>query len=248
VVLILSAHPVIAQHDPDWDPRRAYSTRADLQASLVHLDSVANASRASDAERSQARRSAALVRARLADGDLQPGDRVLLRVEAETQLTDTFVVNEARRLLLPTIGEVPVAGVLRSELEAYLRTRLAVFIQHPVVTARPLIRLAVIGEVGRPGFYLVSPTSQLEDALMTAGGPTHDSKLSGLEIQHSNGDTWAGDGLQREISAGRTLDELGVRSGDRVYVPRHRDMARILGIVTALVTIPLAIMTIRHGF
>src|SRR3989442_7107013 len=66
----------------------------------------------------------------------------------------------------------------RSTLFPY--TTLFRSIKNPVVRARPLIRIAVIGEVTRPGFYLVPPTSQVEDAVMAAAGPTQNAKLAGL--------------------------------------------------------------------
>jgi protein involved in polysaccharide export with SLBB domain len=232
----LSAGPVAAQQPAALDTRRVYATRADLQALLPGLDSAARAR----------------VRARLAEGDFQPGDRVLLNVEGEQQLADTFTVDDARTLRLPTIGEVPLKGVLRSELEDYLRTRLAVYIQKPIVRARPLIRIGVIGEVGRPGFYLVPPTSQLEDVIMIAGGPTHDSKLKALVVQRTDGEVLGKEVLQQAMIDGRSLDQLGMRSGDRLFLPKRHDLGRstttVITIVTALVTIPAAIFGITRLF
>ena len=38
------------------------------------------------------------------------------------------------------------------------------------------IRIGVMGEVSRPGFYLVAPTSQVEDAVMAAAGATQNAR------------------------------------------------------------------------
>jgi protein involved in polysaccharide export with SLBB domain len=244
----LCARPASAQQPVDWDSRRIYTNRGELQALLARLDSVAAASTGSSDHKAEARRNAVAVRARLGGGDFQPGDRILLRVEGEQQLSDTFSVDESRSLLLPTIGAVPLAGVLRSELESYLRARLAVFIQKPVVRAQSLIRIAITGEVNRPGYYLLPPTSQVSDAIMAAGGPTHDSKLSGLVVQRTDGEVWGKDVVQRAIVDGRTLDQLGVRSGDRLFLPRHNDFQRTVTLLSALLTIPVTIYALTRLF
>ena len=246
LLLALGTQPLAGQKPSEWDTRRVYMTRPQLEALLARLDSVARSRGASGGQQAQALRDAAPLRQRLADGDFQPGDRVLLRVEGEQQLSDTFTVEEGRLLRLPTIGEVPLTGVLRSELEDHVRTRLAAFIKNPVVRARPLIRIGVMGEVSRPGFYLVAPTSQVEDAVMAAAGATQNAKLSGIVVQRTDGEEWKGAALQQAMAEGRTLDELGIRSGDRLLVPRHSDVGRTMSIIAALVTIPVTIYTLTR--
>jgi len=246
LLLGLGMGPLTGQTPGDREVRRVQVTRPQLEALVARLDSVAQSRAASGDQQVQARRDAARFRQRLADGDFQPGDRVLLRVEGEPQLTDTFTVEEGRLLRLPNIGELPLAGVLRAELEDHVRTRLAAFIKNPVVRARPLIRIAVIGEVTRPGFYLVPPTSQVEDAVMAAAGPTQNAKLAGLVVQRTDGEEWKGAALQQAMAEGRTLDELGIRSGDHLFVPRHGDAARTVTLIAALVTIPATIFALTR--
>ncbi len=250
VVGVGAAGPVQAavRQGSECDTRRVYASRAEVEALLPRLDSTARARAASEREREEARRCADRVRARLAAGDFQPGDRVLLRVEGEQQLSDTFTVDEGRVLRLPAVGAIPLAGVLRGELEDYLGARLGQFIRDPVVHARALIRVGVVGEVSRPGFYLVSPTGQVADVLMAVGGPTQAAKLGGMTVERGDGAVWQGETLRRAIAAGQTLDELGIRSGDQFTVPRRGDFARTAGIIAGLVTIPVAIYTATRIF
>src|SRR5687767_10452918 len=100
----------------------------------------------------------------------QAGDRVLLTVEGDSVLSDTFTVVAGPALRLPDIGEISLAGVARSGLEAHLTRELGRYIKDPVVEARALIRVSVAGEVTRPGFYAVPIDLVLPDALMLAGG------------------------------------------------------------------------------
>ena len=79
----------------------------------------------------------------------QVGDRVLLHVEGDSALSDTFTVVAGPALRLPDIGEISLAGVRRTDLESHLQHELSRYIKDPVVQARALIRVSVTGEVAR---------------------------------------------------------------------------------------------------
>lgn len=176
-------------------------------------------------------------------GDLQVGDRILLEVEGEPQLSDTFAVGPGLTLTLPVVGEIALAGVRRGELESYLTQQLARYLKDPVVRARALLRISILGEVERPGFYAVRADAVLADALMMAGGPTRDAKFDALRIERGETRIWDGKPLQEAIARGLTLEKMNLRTGDHVLVPRRggrglEGTVRVLGI---LVTIPAAI-------
>src|SRR3989442_925667 len=97
-------------------------------------------------------------------------DRPRLAVEGEKELSDTFTVGPGRLLPLPGIGDVPLEGVLRTELQAYLTRRLAQNLNDPVVRAQAFVRLSIQGEVTRPGYYGIPAEALLSAALMAAGG------------------------------------------------------------------------------
>ncbi len=183
-------------------------------------------------------------------GVFQMGDRVLVRVEGDSGLTGTFAVGPGPALMLPEIGEIPLAGVRRSEVEAYLSQHLGRYLKDPVVHAKALIRVSIIGEVEHPGFYSVAVDAALGDALMQAGGPTRDAKVAALRIERAGKSILEGDSLQLAFARGLTVDQAGLRDGDGFVVPRlaphSPDTAwRILGV---LVSIPAAIYGITRVF
>ena len=139
----------------------------------------------------------------------QVGDRILLHVEGDSALTDTFTVVAGPALRLPNIGEVSLAGVQRGDIEAHLTRELGRYINDPVVQARALIRVSVVGEVTRPGFYAVPIDLVLTDALMLAGGATKDARVDRLQILRGNSSLWNGNARQilkrhRESDRART--------------------------------------------
>jgi protein involved in polysaccharide export with SLBB domain len=178
--------------------------------------------------------------AQTAAPEFQAGDRILLRVEGDSALSDTFTVVAGPALRLPVVGEISLAGVRRADLEAHLTRELSRYIKAPVVQARALIRVSVLGEVTRPGYYAVPADLVLADALMVAGGATRDARVDKLRILRGNSQVWGGNDLQQQIARGATLDNLGIRAGDRIQIPGQRDPEskwRIAGIiVTSLAT------------
>jgi polysaccharide export outer membrane protein len=177
------------------------------------------------------------------------GDRILLVVEGDSTLSDTFTVVSGPAIELPVIGAVSLAGVPRTGVEAHLARELGRYLKNAVVHARALIRLSILGAVARPGFYAVPTDLVLADALMVAGGPTQDARADKLRIHRGGGGgvVWGGPKLQAEIARGATLEELGLRAGDRVEVPKGRDTESTVRIVGALVTIPIAVCVIAKG-
>src|SRR2546426_976270 len=120
---------------------------------------------------------------RAVQGDFEPGDQILLEVEGDSQFTHIFNVGPGPALTLPVIGAIPLGGVRRANVEAYLGEQLAKYMKHPVVHAKVLVRLGVLGEVEHPGYYAVPAGAVVSDALMAAGGPTKDAKFTGARIE-----------------------------------------------------------------
>ncbi|HEV8304165.1 MAG TPA: polysaccharide biosynthesis/export family protein [Gemmatimonadales bacterium] len=180
--------------------------------------------------------------------DFQAGDRILLRVEGDSVLSDTFTVVAGPALRLPSVGEISLAGVHRADLETYLTRELSRYLKDPVVHARALIRVAVLGEVLHPGFYAVPLDLVLADALMVAGGPTQDAKVDKLRIVRSGASVWSGSRLQTAIARGSTLEDLRLRAGDRIEVPGGRrdpeSKWRTVGMIVTTVATAVTIITV----
>ena len=179
---------------------------------------------------------------------VQVGDRLLLQVAGEQQLSDTFTVGEGPSITLPDFGAVPLAGIRRADVELYLRQQLAKYLKRPEVRARVLIRLSILGEVEHPGFYAVPADLVLADAMMRAGGPTREAAMPKMRIERDGRVMWEGGRLQRALGENLTIDQLDLHGGDRVVVPvlQRHDAEGVLRIVALLVTLPAAIYGIKQ--
>jgi len=243
LVALLAApplRPAAGQERAGWNALGLGATRQALAARAARLEQAGQGA--------DALREAAAIRARLARGDFRVGDRILLTVEGEKELSDTFTVGLGGQLTLPLIGNVPLEGVLRSELQDYVTHRLAQNLRDPEVRTRVFVRLSVQGAVTHPGYYGVPADALLSDALMAAGGTMQEANLGRLRIERSGKPIWEGKPLQQAIAEGRTLDGAGLVAGDQVIVPRRSgatagDVLRLVGV---LVTIPVTIYTLTR--
>lgn len=242
VLLVMMAWLALAARAPaqapaEIDARRFFATRAELTALLEGLPHTS--------------RAAEVARQRLTDGDLQIGDGVLLAVEGEPLLSDTFVVSAARELTLPMVGQVPVRGVLYVEMEPYLTTAIGRQLRDPVVRARGFVRLLVTGGVARPGVYLVPADALLSDAVMAAGGLTADSRMSDMTAQRAGVPVIAGQQMKAALAEGRTLAQVNLRSGDELVLPMNKsntDAFYRVRMVGVLLSIPLTIYSLTRIF
>jgi polysaccharide biosynthesis/export protein len=195
-----------------------YVSRDSLVQLLKRSEETAASRAYSGALRDRARRESDLLRSRLENGDFQVGDRILLKVERQPELSDTFTVRQGPVLPLPEIREFPLTGLLRAELEPRLVEHLKAFLVDPRVEATPLMRVWIDGGVTTPGVYLVPSQSLVTDVLMQAGGTTREARLNSISIVRDNKVIWEGELLQKAITEGRTLDQLSMRAGDRIVV------------------------------
>ena len=222
LLLAAGAGLVEAQILPESDPGRSVRTRADLERLLADYESALASPAYSEGVKQAIRRDAERVRDRLRDGDFRLGDAVLLYVEGEPTLPDTVRVEAGPKIALPLFGDIPLAGVLRSEISEHLTRELARFIKDPVVRAEALMRLSIQGQVASPGFYVVPAQILVSQALMVAGGPAAEADLDDLRIERGAQTLLSGDVLQEALREGLTLDQLNLQAGDQVVLPAQR--------------------------
>jgi protein involved in polysaccharide export with SLBB domain len=222
VVLLLAVAPTTVlgqQPQRPANPEGLHLGRQDLQDLLTQLEHTAESPSADQNTRQQARSNAARIRQRLQEGDFRAGDRIVLEVRMEPDMSGEFTVEPGRTITLPAVGAISLTGVLRSELEEHIRQELGRYLQTPSVRARSLIRLAIVGEVGSPGYYTVPASLLLEDAVMTAGGPTRSANLDKIRIERAGEVVWRDRTLQQAMLDSRTLDQLSLQAGDRIVLP-----------------------------
>lgn len=225
-------------------------SRDSLQALLTTLDSTAVSPDSSAAVKARAKIVAGQIRSRLERGDFNPGDRIKLQVDSEAQLNDTFPVGPNQELVLPVVGVISLHGVLRAELQSAMSRELSRMLRDPIVRATPLIRVSVVGEVVKPGFYLVPPTAVVSDALTAASGPTQNARVDKMWVERAGRRFIEGQPFQQLIAEGRTLDDANIRPGDKIVVPAANSgsMFETVRTISIILSIPLTIYALTQVF
>jgi len=217
---LLAPLPACSRRQPDPmptpmrdDTRSAQATRAELEAMAVAAD------------RAGRQTEAVLLRERIRSGDFTVGDRVFLEIRGgEKPFADTVTVRGGRVISIPDLGlpDIPLQGVLRSELQGHLQREVAKYIREPEVNATSYLRLTMTGAVGRQGFYAFPADILLTDAIMQSGGPRADWDLDNVEIRRSNQVVVDNGAARVAITDGRTLDQLNLRAGDQIVIGQQR--------------------------
>lgn len=143
---------------------------------------------------------------------MSPGDLVRVEIWQERDLSGDFLVQPNGNVVFPLLGEQRVTGIPVGMLRDSLRVRYRRVLRNPSISITPLRRVQVLGEVVRPGVYIMDPTVSLSGLLAMASGPNQNGDVRRISILRD------GRVFRPRMGAGMTLMEADVRSGDQVVV------------------------------
>jgi hypothetical protein len=240
----LAAAPVLtasAQRIQTFETRAALTERAERE------------------ERAGNKGLAAAIRARLQDGDFQEGDRIIILFEnppparageaAMPIRPDTLMVRSGRVIEFPqaryeNVMDMPVGGLLRSELPDSVRAQVAKVFRNPQLRVTSLISLSVTGAVLQGGFVNVPPDIRLNDVFIAAGGLSSDADLRKVEIRRGAIVILSGKDAEDALNSGVTVDGAQLRAGDQINVPAKKpsNWLTYVGLGLSVVTIIVTLM------
>jgi polysaccharide biosynthesis/export protein len=156
---------------------------------------------------------------------VKAGDLLSISVWKEPDLTREALVRPDGSFSFPLVGEVDARGKTVADLNKTVMQRLAKYISDPVVTVTVQEvkgnKIYVIGQVNRPGEFVVNPSVDVMQALSMAGGTTPFASLGDIVIlrRTSSGKT-ALPFRYNDVARGKKLEQnIDLQSGDVVVVP-----------------------------
>jgi protein involved in polysaccharide export with SLBB domain len=172
---------------------------------------------------------------------LHPGDgvRVIFYNVAETITGDYFIQLDGK-LQMPYIGLLQGEGREFEEIRTEVVSKYDSLYKNPEITIQPLLRINILGEVRQPGFYYLTGVEKLSGLIAMAGGETSDADVDGIYIIRNEQEMEIDS--EELLADGGTVRDIGLQSGDRIFVPRQwwvgaRNAAVIISGVAVLVTI-----------
>jgi polysaccharide export outer membrane protein len=156
---------------------------------------------------------------------MQPGDLLEVSVWGEEYLERDVAIQPDGMISFPLAGVLPAAGGDVRQLQEKLAERLSQYIPDPVVTVSIKDirgnRIYVIGQVQRPGHFVMNPTVDVVQALALAGGTTPFAALNDIRIlRRSGGKLTSIEFRYADVEKGRNLQQnIILQSGDVIIVP-----------------------------
>ena len=156
---------------------------------------------------------------------VKPGDLLSISVWKEPDLQRPALVRPDGSFSFPLVGEVDAKGKTVADLNKLMSQRLAKYISDPVVTVSIQEikgnKVYVIGQVNRPGEFIMNPTVDVMQALSMAGGTTPFAALGDIVVLRR---TPAGKQSipfrYNDVVRGKRMDQnIDLQSGDVVVVP-----------------------------
>jgi len=156
---------------------------------------------------------------------LHAGDSITISVWKELDLHRKVMIRPDVRFSFPLTGEVQAAGRTPDEVRIEIENSLKKFIPEAVVTV--IVeefngnRVYVIGQVTKPGMYVMNPSLNVLQALSLAGGSTPFAKLDSISVIRGSGPSQKTMPFRySQVVEGKALQQnVTLESGDVVVVP-----------------------------
>ncbi|PAX52846.1 polysaccharide biosynthesis/export family protein [Brunnivagina elsteri] len=166
------------------------------------------------------------------------GDLIKVNVFEVPEYTGEYQVPPGGAINLPLIGSVPVLGLTTEQAADDIARRYARFLKRPIISVNLLsprpINVLVSGEVTRPGGYSLSlqggagnapgvqyPT--IISAITNAQGYTLSADITQVQVRRRigrTGEQLVSLNLQELLRTGRLPQDITLRDGDTIYIPR----------------------------
>jgi polysaccharide export outer membrane protein len=157
---------------------------------------------------------------------VKAGDTLLVSVWKEPDLQGPVLVRPDGMFSFPLAGQLDARNKTVAELQTELTTKLKKFISDPVVTVSIQEikgnKVYVIGQVQKPGDFVVNPRVDVMQALSMAGGTTPFAALGDIMILRRTdaGQQQALPFKYTDVIRGHNLQQnIMLQAGDVVVVP-----------------------------
>jgi protein involved in polysaccharide export with SLBB domain len=171
---------------------------------------------------------------------LGPGDRLVLILTGDVEASYQLDVTREGFVVVPQVGQIYVANLTLGQLEQLMASRLSRVYSGVRGTNQGSTRFSisvarlrsnqvyVVGDVQRPGSYVVSSAGTALSALYAAGGPTVNGSLRRVEIRRG-GRTVDTLDVYDYLIRGDASHDVRLETGDIVFVPVHGSRVRVVG-------------------
>ena len=121
-----------------------------------------------------------------------PDDVLAVNVWKEPEISRTLPVRPDGNISLPLVGDLMASGRTPAELQSEIRQQLVAYLSNPEVAVRvqeaKSHKFNIVGEVEKPGSYVISGPMTILDAIAIAGGLRDFARQSKIYVLRFNAD------------------------------------------------------------
>jgi polysaccharide export outer membrane protein len=156
---------------------------------------------------------------------VKPGDVLEISVWKEPDLQRQVLIRPDGAFSFPLVGQVDARGKTVIELNKIVSDRLSRFIADAVVTISVQQingnKIYVLGQVNKPGEFIVNPSVNVMQALSMAGGMTPFASSNDIIVLRGQGKSQVATPFRyADVVRGRNLEQnIELIAGDIVVVP-----------------------------
>jgi polysaccharide biosynthesis/export protein len=171
---------------------------------------------------------------------LGPGDRLVLILTGDVEASYDLPVTREGFIVIPQVGQIFVANLTLGELDRVLYARLSRVYSGVRANNQGTTRFSVsvarlrsnqvyvVGDVRRPGSYMVSSAGTALTALYAAGGPTINGSMRTVQVRRGGMSVDTLD-VYDYLVRGDASHDARLQTGDVLFVPVHGPRVRIFG-------------------
>jgi protein involved in polysaccharide export with SLBB domain len=221
--------------------------RAAIQERTDELHARLTGSTVRGRERTESQAEVDLLTRRLAEGDLLIGDQLVITIVSDSGVqVDTATVRDGMLVAFAGLPDLNLARTLQAEIAPRLQAHSDRFFRNRTVRVVIPVRVAVLGEVARPGFYSLAADRPVSELIMLAGGPSSVADLNRVVVRRNGRTVLGAAAWERAQQAGITIGALGLRPGDEIAIGRRRQVnwAQLTQVALVAVGASVAILQI----
>jgi protein involved in polysaccharide export with SLBB domain len=171
---------------------------------------------------------------------LGPGDRLVLILTGDVEASYDLPVTREGFVVIPQVGQIFVANLTLGELDRVLYARLSRVYSGVRANNQGTTRFSVsvarlrsnqvyvVGDVRRPGSYMISSAGTALTALYAAGGPTINGSMRSVQVRRGGATVDTLD-VYDYLVRGDASHDARLQTGDVLFVPVHGPRVRIFG-------------------
>ena len=163
-----------------------------------------------------------------------PGDELRIRVWGQVNFNADLRVDREGEIYLPQVGNIHVAGLPFSGLDAQLRKSIGRVYRNFDLTANVgqirAMQVYVAGRARRAGVYTVSSLSTLVDALFASGGPSVEGSMRHIQLKRGGAVITDYD-LYALLIHGDKSKDVKLLPGDVIFIPSAGPFVAVTGSV-----------------